>query len=317
MARRRILWGRVFASACVLIALIFLLGACVSSCFGGDDNNSSAPGPIIVPTPGSSLTDSASSAQDSTPSSPSDTTLNSYTEITVQPAQIYSGNLVLVNSSYASHLSEDELALEAVAYAAGKPDCYTVSYPARTFLNGTALSSFNKLMEAYFSATANKEIMVNDGYLAKGSAKSTNESTTGLSIQLHLNKANGGFDYITNTSPYSWLYEHMADYGYILRYPEGKEDLTGSTATDTVIRYVGTPHAKYIDEYSLCLEEYLDLLKEKYTYGKGMLHYEGHIIYYVPANLTGSTTIPVPTTENYTISGNNIDGFIVTVVEDE
>lgn len=317
MARRRILWGRVFASACVLIALIFLLGACVSSCFGGNDDQSSTPGPIIVPTPEGSLTDSVSSAQDSTPSVPSDTTLSSYTEITVQPAQIYSGNLVLVNSSYASHLSEEELDLVAVAYAEGKPDCYTVSYPARTFLNSTALSSFNKLMESYFASTANKEIMVNDGYLAKGASKSTAESTTGLSIQLHLNKTDGGFAYITNTSPYSWLYEHMEEYGYILRYPEGKEDLTGNTATDTVIRYVGTPHAKYMGAYNLCLEEYLDLLKEKYTYGKGMLHYEGYIIYYVPANLTGSTTVPVPTTENYSISGNNIDGFIVTVDEGE
>lgn len=315
MARRRILWGRVFASACVLIALVFLLGACVSSCFGGDDNNSSVSGPIIVSTPDSSLTDPGSSAVDSTPSNPSSSTLNSYTEITVEPAQIYSGNLVLVNNSYASHLSEEELALEAVAYAAGKPDCYTVSYPARTLLNSTALTSFNKLMEAYFAATANKEIMVNDGYLAKNAPKSTEESSCGLSIQLHLNKANGGFGYITNTSPYSWLYDHMADYGYILRYPEGKEDLTGNTATDTVIRYVGTPHAKYMTEYNLCLEEYLTQMKEKYEYGKGMLHYDDHIIYYVPANLTGSTTVLVPNKEDYTISGNNIDGFIITVDE--
>lgn len=317
MARRRILWGRVFASACVLIALVFLLGACVSSCFGGDDIDSSVPGPIVVSTPDSSLTDSGSSAQDSTPSNPSGIALNNYTEITVEPAQIYSGNLVLVNSSHASHLSEEELALEAVAYVQGKPDCYTVSYPARTLLNTTALSSFNKLMEAYFSATANKEIMVNDGYLAKDAPKSTKESTTGLSIQLHLNKTGGGFGYITNTSPYSWLYEHMAEYGYILRYPEGKEELTGSTATDTVIRYVGAPHAKYISAHNLCLEEYLDLLKEQYGYGKGMLHYEGYIIYYVPANLTGSTTVPVPTAADYTISGNNIDGFIVTANESE
>ncbi len=315
MARRRILWGRVFASACVLIALIFLLGACVSSCFGGDDTGSSLPGPIIASTPDSSLADPTLSAVDSTPTNPSSPTLNSYTEVTVTPAQIYSGNLVLVNSSYASHLSEDELALEKVAYFAGKPDCYAVSYPARTLLNNTALTSFNKLMEAYFTATANKEIMVNDGYLAKGAPKSTGESTTGLSIQLHLNKANGGFGYITNSSPYSWLYDNMAGYGYILRYPAGKEDLTGTVATDTVIRYVGAPHAKYITEYNLCLEEYHTLLKEKYEYGKAMLQYDGHIIYYVPANLTGNTDVPVPLTGNYTISGNNVDGFIVTVDE--
>ncbi len=317
MARRRILWGRVFASACVLIALIFLLGACVSSCFGGDDTDSSAPGPIIASTPDSSVTDPYHSTVNSTPSTPSSPTLDSYTEVAVTPAQIYSGDLVLVNATYASHLSEDELNLEKVAYYEGKPDCYTVSYPARTLLNATALTRFNALIEAYFTATNNKEIMVNDGYLAKGAANSTGESTTGLSIQLHLNKANGGFGYITNTSPYSWLYDNMSKYGYILRYPDGKQDLTGTAATDTVIRYVGVPHAAYMDEYGICLEEYHSLLKEKYSYGTGMLHYETngtkYLIYYVPANLTGNTDVPVPLVGNYTISGNNYDGFIVTV----
>ena len=36
-------------------------------------------------------------------------------------------------------------------------------------------------------------------------------------------------------------------------------------------------------------------------------------IYYVPANVNNVTEVPVPTDKTYTISGNNIDGFIVTV----
>lgn len=320
MARRRILWGRVFASACVLIALIFLLGACVSSCFGGDDPNSSAPGPIVVSRTDSSVADPYHSSADSSGNTkPDSPTLGSYTEVSVAPAQIYSGDLVLVNSTYASHLSEDELSLEKVAYFAGKPDCYSVSYPARTLLNTTALTRFNAMMEMYFSATANKEIMVNDGYLPKGSSNSTGESTSGLSIQLHLNKSSGGFGYITNKEPYSWVYNNMDDYGFILRYPAGKEELTGTAATDTVIRYVGVPHAAYMNDFGLCLEEYHTMLKEQYAYGTGMLRYEAggksYLIYYVPANLTGSTEVPVPITGDYTISGNNFDGFIVTVTE--
>lgn len=317
MARRRILWGRVFASACVLIALIFLLGACVSSCFGGGDE-SSKPGPIVTSTGDNSLTDSQNAAMDSTGSaSPAPIQPGSYTEVSVAPAQIYSGNLVLVNNTYASHLSEEELMLEKVAYHDGKADCYEVSYPARVTLNGTALSRFDAMIAMYNSSTGNREIMVNDGYLPKGSATGTAESTCGLSLQLHLKFSDNTYAYISNKEPYSWLYNNMANYGYILRYPEGKADLTGVAATDTVIRYVGTPHAAYISEYGLCLEEYLTMLKEQYAYGQGMLSYEtggkSYTIYYVAANLTGNTEVPVPIEGDYEISGNNYDGFIVTV----
>lgn len=318
MARRRILWGRVFASACVLITLIFLLGACVSSCFDGGDEDSK-PGPIVTSSSDSSAADSLPSAQNSTADPTPDPTPGNYTEITAAPAMIYSGNLVLVNETYASHLSEEDLNLVKVAYYSSKPDCYSVSYPARTLLNETALTRFNAMMEIYYSSTGNTEVMVNDGYLKKGSAQSTAESTCGLSIQLHLNKGNGSFGYIQNKEPYSWIYDNMANYGFILRYPQGKEELTGVSATDTVIRYVGTPHAAYMKQFGLCLEEYLDTLKKDYAYGEGMLSYEAggksYTIYYVPANLTGDTAVPVPIDGDYEISGNNTDGFIVTVTE--
>lgn len=318
MARRRILWGRVFASACVLIALIFLLGACVSSCFDGGDETSK-PGPIVTSTSNSSAADSLPTQQDSAADPDPAPSPGSYTEITAAPAMIYSGNLVLVNGTYASHLSEEDLNLVKVAYYSSKPDCYSVSYPARTLLNETALTRFNAMMEIYYSSTGNTEVMVNDGYLKKGAAQSTAESTCGLSIQLHLNKGNGSFGYIENKEPYSWIYNNMANYGYILRYPAGKEDITGVAATDTVIRYVGTPHAAYMAEYSLCLEEYLDMLKKDYAYGQNMLRYETggktYLMYYVAANLTGDTAVPVPVEGDYEISGNNTDGFIVTVTE--
>ena len=64
------------------------------------------------------------------------------------------------------------------------------------------------------------------------------------------------------TEAFAWLMEHCADYGFILRFPEGKEDITGVIYEPWHYRYVGTEAAKYIMENDLCLEEYLELMKK-------------------------------------------------------
>ena len=68
--------------------------------------------------------------------------------------------------------------------------------------------------------------MFNYGYLASGKEKSNPESPTALDIQLHVKRNNGDYEYISNTTPFNWLFEHMASYGYIVRYPTDKEAVT-------------------------------------------------------------------------------------------
>lgn len=61
------------------------------------------------------------------------------------------------------------------------------------------------------------------------------------------------------TPTYQWLYAHCAEYGFILRYPDGKTDITGIMYEPWHFRYVGEEAAKYIMENNLCLEEFLAL----------------------------------------------------------
>jgi D-alanyl-D-alanine carboxypeptidase len=56
-----------------------------------------------------------------------------------------------------------------------------------------------------------------------------------------------------------WLYENSAAYGFILRYPQGKQDITGIMFEPWHYRYVGVEAARYIREHELCLEEFLAL----------------------------------------------------------
>lgn len=58
-----------------------------------------------------------------------------------------------------------------------------------------------------------------------------------------------------------WMAEHCQEYGFILRYPEDKEEITEINYEPWHMRYVGTPVATYIMENSLCLEEFHEQLQ--------------------------------------------------------
>lgn len=60
-----------------------------------------------------------------------------------------------------------------------------------------------------------------------------------------------------NTAAYKWLYQHCAEYGFIVRYPNGKTDITGIIYEPWHFRYVGMEAAKVIMEKEITLEEYL------------------------------------------------------------
>ena len=56
-----------------------------------------------------------------------------------------------------------------------------------------------------------------------------------------------------------WLAAHCAEYGFILRYPEGKEAVTGYRYEPWHIRYLGTETAQKVKDSGLTLEEYLGI----------------------------------------------------------
>jgi len=69
------------------------------------------------------------------------------------------------------------------------------------------------------------------------------------------------------TEENQWLREHCAEYGFILRYPKDKEDITGIDYESWHFRYVGKEIAKYIMEEGITLEEFLEEFGEENIYG--------------------------------------------------
>ena len=64
------------------------------------------------------------------------------------------------------------------------------------------------------------------------------------------------YEEFEDTEEFAWLQKHCAEYGFILRYLKGKEDITGYIYEPWHYRYVGVNHAAAVMESGLCLEEY-------------------------------------------------------------
>ncbi len=65
-----------------------------------------------------------------------------------------------------------------------------------------------------------------------------------------------------NTAEVKWLTQHCSEYGFILRYPKDKTDITGIVYEPWHFRYVGTDAAKAIMQSGYCLEEYLEIIRK-------------------------------------------------------
>ena len=100
-----------------------------------------------------------------------------------------------------------------------------------------------------------------------------NEHQTGLALdftdRMDYNALYDEFDdgYMKDTELYQWLVEHCAEYGFILRYPEGKEEYYGTPCQHPAhFRYVGKEAAEYIMANNLCLEEFIMLYDESLVF---------------------------------------------------
>ena len=65
-----------------------------------------------------------------------------------------------------------------------------------------------------------------------------------------------------STEAAQWMLEHCAEFGFILRYPEDKTDITEINFEPWHFRYVGVPVATYIMDNGLCLEEFHEELSD-------------------------------------------------------
>ena len=88
----------------------------------------------------------------------------------------------------------------------------------------------------------------------------TSDHQTALAIDVGVGGGNSGDAYqdFKDSPACAWLMEHCADYGFVFRFPEGKEYYYGlACRRGGHFRYVGQEAARYIMDNDLCLEEFM------------------------------------------------------------
>ncbi len=161
----------------------------------------------------------------------------------------YVGGVLLVNKEYSLPASYGD-GITPAAYTA-----YVRMKRASGFDNMSIISGFRSYAKQ--ENTFNYWVSI-DGYdrAATYSAKpGHSEHQTGLAMDItSLNQSYG------DTAEGKWLAAHCHEYGFIIRYPKGKTDITGYIYEPWHVRYLGESTAKLVHDSGLTLEEFLGVV---------------------------------------------------------
>lgn len=327
----RVRYDRIIILALAVAAVIVLLTSCVKAILKNGDETDESSDPSTSDSSPEQPTD-----QDEQPSegatvpekenSSSDDT--GYTTAAYEHDDIYKGDLVLVNADYEYKFPEGDIDLVTLF---DNRNSYYDNGDFVTKLDGTVIGKLNQMMADFAEASSlsTTDIFIIDGFRtydeqverhSSGKSKTFeaghSDYHTGRTFDMFRMGSDMIPSYFAAEGDCAWFAENAAQYGFIVRYPEGKEGSTGEKPRAYTYRYVGAPHAVYMKDNGLCLEEYISELKKHTKDDPLAASADGttYIMYYVPAAESGATEVPVPYDRYYDISGNNSDGFIVTAV---
>ena len=165
---------------------------------------------------------------------------------TIQPT--YINGILLVNRTHplpSTYGGTDPVAYQALQQLQAAASKAGYSLP---LLSG--YRSYQYQVELYNMYVERDGQAAADRYSAR---PGTSEHQSGLAFDI--GKIDNNFG---NTKTGKWLDKHCAEYGFIIRFPQGKEHITGYMYEPWHVRYVGVEHATYIMQNNLCLEEYLN-----------------------------------------------------------
>ncbi|MDE7260699.1 MAG: M15 family metallopeptidase [Oscillospiraceae bacterium] len=244
---------------------------------------------------------------------------------------LYTGDLILVNNQIFYHFPDEPEKSLTVIY-----DNKTPSYYVRdreVLLAPHALAALNEMMDAFQAQGGSKSVNVVAGFrtrefqehLFNQSAEQNglehaqqfvaqpggSEHHTGLVVDFSILHADGSSGEYRGVGEYAWINGNCQNYGWVVRYDLNKVAMTGISTEPWHFRYVGVPHATVMVRENLCLEEYIDYLRQ--------FPFEGEHLTAACADGTEweiwyceGTEAYVPDSGTFAVSGNNVDGIIVT-----
>jgi D-alanyl-D-alanine carboxypeptidase len=241
---------------------------------------------------------------------------------TVTAADTLHGDLVLVNNAHVYTFPQSEEHLSEIwgKWNSHNPRIYKQSGVSK-YMDTDALNAMDAMLVDFSAATGKTNVQVRYAYRDYKTqeqfeiAAGYSDHHTGLGVQLKYEMNENAYAFSTDPNgTYNWIFENCHKYGFVIRYPEGKEDITEVSDYSDYFRYVGIAHATYMAEHGLCMEEYIEVLKG-YTHDKPLkingAEGRSYEVYYVAVD--GSATVKHPTNYAYSVSGTNEGGVVITV----
>ena len=235
--------------------------------------------------------------------------------ITSSTDMLTSGNLIPISDSTATtpvSLLTNLEQYENRAKTNAQTNAFTVGNKPAFHGTAESVAALNKMLGDFYNATGDDNIYIANAYNAENSDEQDPLYNLGTTYEFKYFSAAdvqnwSQRDSIYGVELYSWIYTNAYKYGFLTL-----SEIDGNTDQSNVFRYVGEPHSQIMKEKGLSLNKYLSWAKA-YSYKKPSFvdSYTGsrYAIYYHKA----SETINVPTSYVYTLSGNSVDGYIITV----
>lgn len=240
-----------------------------------------------------------------------------YQTIAISKDQVYQGNLLLVNKEYP--VQQEAIKSDVVQLSHNEELVQGYRLLDDTIQVSESVGRVFKEMVQAAQKDNVSNFIINSGFRSmEEQAKLHSEMAPGLAMPAGYSEHNLGLALDIGSTKMKmerapegkWLEKNSWKYGFILRYPKDKTEITGTMSEPWHYRYVGLPHSAIIKKNNFSLEEYLAYLREQKQIAVP-IDGETYEIYYYP--ISQDTTIDVPINKNYQISGDNMGGVIVTI----
>lgn len=237
-----------------------------------------------------------------------------YKSTTVNQGLVYSGNLLTLNDNHRYTGKVDVINLQnredRPTYYNKETDknvnTYTVLRKDRFFATAATAAALNSMLKDFYEAIKDKNLIISGAYDSAAIEIQDAIYSSGEAIAFsyfHDYDNNGADDQrsIAGVDTYNWIYNNAHKYGFIATYPNSN-----------VFKYIGEAHATAAFEKKVCLNDYLNIIDQSSFDNPVRINANNtHVAYYCPID-----NVKVPENYLYEISGNNMDGVIVTVYKD-
>lgn len=239
---------------------------------------------------------------------------------TFEEGQLYRGLLIAVNDTY-GYNADANANVEMITIQNGRAKIDNSSLyssnATQTLVQKEALDALNTMLIAFYEATGDDNLWVNIG--TNGAATGIYAGGNTFELRYTTGVEGAAKPAITESDTYDWIFTNAYKYGFVQMFEaptaESGESDTEAVSQEHIFRYVGTVHAKAMQDKKIkTFDAYLSYLRDNTSATKNLsvnaVDKKTYKVYYIAGD--AQQVIPEKYKDSCVISGDNMSGYIVT-----